>query len=525
MGKRFLLWSGAVVAIIGISAFFVISRTGESFEYESTAVEKGAVRHVVSVTGTAEPLERIVLSFSTGGTLQGLAVSEGVRVGPGQEVARLDTGLYESGVAEARARLAVEQAVLGDVLAPLRMEERALKDTLVTNAEETLSRASDSANAAISRAFTVADDAIHEKVDKLFGGQGRTSPTFGIRFTAGVTEYLLRAGFPNDLNLNDGRSEVTEVLQRMRERIHSTKDPITLLEETNNDLITIESFLTDVAQAVNRYIPEDRDAQAVYQLFQSTVSLARTAISGARADVLNVYGQYQAAQAGLVVALRDYTLADAGPSMYRVAAQQASVIAAEQGVGGALERMQQAILRSPVAGTVARIEKSVGESVGPYEPTVLLMSDGSYEVQAYIPEVDIAKIQLGNKARITFDAFERTSVFSGTVVRIALVETMREGVPTYKTTIVLDDELPERYTIRPGMTADIDITTNEQEGVLFVPTRSVIRDGDRTYVRVVEQGEIRERDVVTGLRGSAGTVEIVSGLSLGEEVVLFVRDL
>ena len=525
MSKRFLLWSLAVIAVIGVSAFFVISRTGDTLEYESTTVDKGMVRHVVSVTGTAEPLERIVLSFTTGGTLQGLSVSEGSRVGPGQEVARLDTGVYESGVAEARARLAVERAVLNDVLAPLRTEERALKDTLVSNAETTLLRASESAHAAIARAFTVADDAIHEKVDKVFAGAGRTSPTFGIRFSAGVTEYLLRAGFSNDLVLNDGRREAAEILQRMRERVNSTEDPELLLEETNADLATLEIFLTDVARAVNRYIPEDREAQAVYQLFQSTISIARTAITGVRADILNTYGQYQAAQSALVVALRDHALADAGPSEYRIAAQQASVIAAEQGVGGALERMQHAILRSPVAGTIARVEKSIGESVGPFEPAVLLMSDGSYEVQAYIPEVDIAKVQLGDKASITFDAFERTSIFTGTVVRIALVETMREGVPTYKTTIVLDDELPERYTLRPGMTADIDITTDEREGVLFVPTRSVIREGARTYVRIVEQGEIVQRNVVTGLRGSAGTVEITDGLSEGDEVVLFVRDL
>ncbi len=153
------------------------------------------------------------------------------------------------------------------------------------------------------------------------------------------------------------------------------------------------------------------------------------------------------------------------------------------------------------------------------------MGDGAFEVQAFIPEVDIARVQLGDKARITFDAFERTSVFIGTVVRIALVETMREGVPTYKTTIVLDEEPHERYVLRPGMTADIDITTDERENVLFVPTRSVIRDGDRTFIRVVEQGELRERDIVTGLRGSAGTIEIREGLTDGEEVVLFVRDL
>jgi len=126
---------------------------------------------------------------------------------------------------------------------------------------------------------------------------------------------------------------------------------------------------------------------------------------------------------------------------------------------------------------------------------------------------------------VTFDAFERTDTFDATVVRIALTETLREGVPTYKTTLLLNDEIPPEYTMRPGMTADADILTDVREDVLFIPTRSVLRDGTRTYVRVVENGSFVERDITVGLRGSEGTTEIIRGLSEGEEVVLFVEEL
>ncbi len=339
MKWRTVAWIAAVLAVVVIVTMVLRAGSGASPVYESTTVERGTVRHVVSVTGHVEPIERIVLSFTAGGVLQGLTAKEGMRVAPGQEIARLDTGVYSSAIEEARARLLAERAMLNETLSPLRSEERALRDTLVVNAETTLARATESVRATLARVFTLADDAIHEKVDKLFAESRGVSPTFGIRFTAGVTEYLLRAGFSGPQFLNEGRAEASAILVRMYERMTSDEDPLTLLDATNEDLATLESFLTEVARAVNRYIPEDREAQAVYQLFQSTVSVARTSILNARADALNARREYEAAQAGLIIALRELELADAGASEHRIAAQQAAVIAAEQGIGGALERL------------------------------------------------------------------------------------------------------------------------------------------------------------------------------------------
>jgi multidrug efflux pump subunit AcrA (membrane-fusion protein) len=72
------------------------------------------------------------------------------------------------------------------------------------------------------------------------------------------------------------------------------------------------------------------------------------------------------------------------------------------------------------------------------------------------------------------------------------------------------------------MTADIAIVTDEQKNVLHVPTRSILSDGQRTYVRLLTPEGVRERDIVVGLRGSEGTSSIASGLSEGDEVIVFV---
>jgi multidrug efflux pump subunit AcrA (membrane-fusion protein) len=75
------------------------------------------------------------------------------------------------------------------------------------------------------------------------------------------------------------------------------------------------------------------------------------------------------------------------------------------------------------------------------------------------------------------------------------------------------------------MTADAEITTDVHHNVLTVPTRSVITEEGRSFVRILGlEGTLEERDVVTGLRGSEGTIEVREGLAEGEQVVVFVQE-
>lgn len=80
--------------------------------------------------------------------------------------------------------------------------------------------------------------------------------------------------------------------------------------------------------------------------------------------------------------------------------------------------------------------------------------------------------------------------------------------------------LDEDDRIRPGMTADILIFTDEKFDVLYLPSRSILSDKDRKYVRILENGNVIEKDVEIGLNADDSKKEILSGLSEGEEVIL-----
>jgi len=126
---------------------------------------------------------------------------------------------------------------------------------------------------------------------------------------------------------------------------------------------------------------------------------------------------------------------------------------------------------------------------------------------------------------VTLDAFGDDVHFDGAVVSIEPGETEISGVVYYKTKVLMDD-YPDR-PVKSGMTANVNINTDRQDGVLVLPRRAVIFKDAKKIVRVLtnkEKVEFEEREVTTGLEGNDGLVEILSGLQKGEEVITFLKE-
>ena len=71
------------------------------------------------------------------------------------------------------------------------------------------------------------------------------------------------------------------------------------------------------------------------------------------------------------------------------------------------------------------------------------------------------------------------------------------------------------------MTANIDVKSANRENVIAVPQRAIIRKNGDQFVRIADGEGFREVKVETGLRGSDGNIEIISGISEGDEVITF----
>jgi len=77
--------------------------------------------------------------------------------------------------------------------------------------------------------------------------------------------------------------------------------------------------------------------------------------------------------------------------------------------------------------------------------------------------------------------------------------------------------------VKSGMTVDVDIICDSRENVLAVPQRTVFNKNGDKFVRVLEEKNVKEVKVETGIRGSEGEIEILSGLKEGEKVITFIK--
>jgi macrolide-specific efflux system membrane fusion protein len=117
---------------------------------------------------------------------------------------------------------------------------------------------------------------------------------------------------------------------------------------------------------------------------------------------------------------------------------------------------------------------------------------------------------------VTFDALDGAEV-SGTVEEVATNSTVVSNVVTYDITVALTQTEPG---IKAGMTASVEVITAEVDDALHVPTAAVSGQGDTGTVTVVKKGGRQETvTVAVGLRGD-DSVQIKSGLHVGQEVVV-----
>ncbi len=145
-----------------------------------------------------------------------------------------------------------------------------------------------------------------------------------------------------------------------------------------------------------------------------------------------------------------------------------------------------------------------------------MLASDSFLIESYIPEIAIADVAVGDTAQVYLDAYGQNVPFDARVSLIDPAETERDGISTYKTTLqfISPDE-----RIRSGLTANMTISTEHKANALVIPQGALIRRGEDTFVKLLIDEELVERQVTTGL-SSVGHIEIVSGLSAGDILVL-----
>jgi HlyD family secretion protein len=503
----------AILAVIGLIFFF---SGGKKTDQQTAVVQKGTIVQEVSVTGTVKPAESLDLAFQTSGKLKRMNVDVGDSVSAGQVLAQLDGAELAASVAQYQAALASQQAKLDELKRGSRLEEIQITRSALEKAQQDLTNYYDSVMDTLSDAYNKADDAARTKTAAILTKY--TTTNYSLSFNSCDSQAQIDAAQSRATMENLLTQWQSELAVLTSSATQPQKDGA--LQKAAVYLAQVKTFLDRVNDTL---VGGCSLTATTLDTYRTSVNTARTNTVTALTSVSDLR-QYIAVQKITVQKAQDELNLDlAGSTPEAIAAQEALVKQAAANVQSAEARLAQTVITAPITGTVTQKNSSEGEIVAANSTVVAMISNSNMEIKADVPEVDVAKIQVANSATVTLDAYGNDLEFTAKVAKIDPAETIISGVTYYKTTLVFEST-DER--VKPGMTANVVILAAKKEGVLYVPQRAVLMENGNIFVRVADskdQSKYEKKEVKTGLTGSAGQVEILSGLKEGEIVITYLK--
>ena len=212
--------------------------------------------------------------------------------------------------------------------------------------------------------------------------------------------------------------------------------------------------------------------------YQALVDQAQAQLASAQARLVEAGAEYRR-----VKQLYDASLAseaDLGAIEASKDVEEANYKASQAYLKKAQDDLSKTTITSPMSGTVSQLNSEAGEVVlgtEQFSGTVIMsIADLSrMEAEADVDETDIVDVNIGQPASIEVDALP-DSVLKGEVTEIAssaytLGRGTQEEVTNFKVKVAILDRVS---SLRPGMSATVDIETASHEGVFYVPIQSVV---------------------------------------------------
>ncbi len=528
--KKIIVIAIILIALVGTIYFSFFKK--EKQLYQTVKVQRGDVVQEVSETGSIKKGDEISLSFKISGRIDKVYVKDGDNVKMGQALVKLENNQLSIQVNEAQASLAVAQAQLDKLLAGASAQEIQLAQTTVQNAQNAFEAArlslddikidaENDLNSAYQDALNDLDSAYIKAYNALetvkniektyFGGSDQASLKVAQNKnimsvnTTNIKTYLdLAKSTPTQANIDQALSETKKSLDEILNSLTIIRQSA---DEVNPVVSSANKILLDTDKS---YIAaESVSIVSAQQTISSTKNTNTYNINTAQAKVTAAEGSKKEAQEKLNQLLSPARQED-------IDLYQAKVRQAEAQVSLLKSQLFDSILTSPVDGQIAKVEKRAGEAIQPTVTVLSLLPQKPLEVSVDIYEEDIVKVKVGDAVDIKLTAFPN-EVLKGWVISIDTAEKLINDVAYYE--VFIDFEtVPE--AAKTGMSADVIIKTALKENVLYLPENAIQRSNGRGKVRVLKGKEVLEKEIELGLAGNDSEVEIISGLSEGEEVII-----
>ncbi len=195
------------------------------------------------------------------------------------------------------------------------------------------------------------------------------------------------------------------------------------------------------------------------------------------------------------------------------------------------EELANCSVRAPFDGIIADMSVKNGDSVSSGNILLTFIS-GQKIAEISLNEIDVARVKMGQKAIINFDAVENLNI-TGEVAEVDTMGNNSQGVVNYGIKIVFDLE-DER--VKPGMSLTVSIITDVKQDILMIPNSAVKTSGNNSYLEIpreeiatelllslnngiVLKNSPQQQQIKIGISNDTYT-EIINGVEEGEYIIV-----
>ena len=461
-----------VVAVLLVRYIYtkVTSTTGE-LRYITTTVSKGTIISSVTGTGQIAASSQIDLKPNVSGTVTHIAVHPGDTVWRGETLFSIDDTDARKALRDAQASLDVAKLDLATTQAQMGNTDTN-QDTNIINAYRVLLNS---------------------------GLVATTGDLF-----SNVTPPIISGTYTGD---KEGVITVN-VYQASNGSYFSA-----------TGLVKGDGLVSDTT-------PQPIGNSGLYIKFSTLGSEPQWTISIPNIAGTNYLSNYNAYQATLQS--KNQTGSASQLSSLSVQAKELAVQQRQNALLDAQEHIADYSVKAPFSGTVASVAGIEGATASAGTALATLITTQKIATIS-LNEVDVAKIKLGEKTTLTFDAIPDLTI-AGKVAEIDSVGTVSQGVVTYNVKVSFDT--PDDR-VKPGMSVSAAIITDVKQDVLLVPNSAVKSQNGASYIEMFDAPLVAPTD---GLQGTLSKItpnkisveigvsndsqtEIVSGVVEGDAVV------
>ena len=320
------------------------------------------------------------------------------------------------------------------------------------------------------------------------------------KYTVNFDSFKAITRYADNQTIESQLADIIETIKSAAQAAKSENNVIDVwVEDRSKNNWTIFSTVSGYQSTLNSHIGTINSHLSALLTIQQSLKSNKDAIANADQTITE----------------KTLSLADlqAGSDALDLRSQQLSIQQKQDSLADAMEQYADYNIKAPFDGVVADVAVNLGDTVSSGDSAVTLITAQKI-ANLSLNEVDAAKVKVGQKAMITFDAISDLTV-AGSVADVDMLGTVTQGVASYAVKIAFDSQSDQ---IKSGMTASASIVIDSKTDALQVPSSAVKTQNNNNYVQVLVNGAPQNKDVTVGLASDTMT-EILSGISEGDEVI------